>query len=61
MALLDLPGELLELRQSLRDFIDREIRPVEEAHRQEIQETGTFDTVKEQRLKLRKRSADTTR
>jgi len=58
VALLDLPGELLELRQSLRDFIDREIRPVEEAHRQEIQETGTFDTVKEQRLKLRKRSAE---
>jgi len=58
VALLDLPEELLELRQSLRDFIDREIRPVEEAHRQEIQETGTFETVKEQRLKLRKRSAE---
>ncbi|HEX9411431.1 MAG TPA: acyl-CoA dehydrogenase family protein [Actinomycetota bacterium] len=58
MPLQDIPKELLELRQSVRDFIDREIRPVEEAHRQEIQETGTFDTVKEERLKLRKRSAE---
>jgi acyl-CoA dehydrogenase len=58
VSLQDIPDELLELRQSLRDFIDREIRPVEEAHRQEIQETGTFDTVKEERLKLRKRSAE---
>ena len=58
MSLQDIPEELLELRQSLRDFIDREIRPVEEAHRQEIQETGTFHTVKEERLKLRKRSAE---
>ena len=58
MPLLDIPDELAELRQTLRDFIDREIRPLEEAHRQEIQETGTFDTVKEERLKLRKRSAE---
>jgi len=58
VPLQDIPKELLELRQSVRDFIDREIRPVEEAHRQEIQETGTFDTVKEERLKLRKRSAE---
>ena len=58
MLLQDIPEELLELRRSLRDFIDREIRPVEEAHRQEIQETGTFHTVKEERLKLRKRSAE---
>jgi len=58
VSLQDIPEELLELRQSLRDFIDREIRPVEEAHRQEIQETGTFHTVKEERLKLRKRSAE---
>jgi alkylation response protein AidB-like acyl-CoA dehydrogenase len=55
---MDIPDELVELRQTLRDFIDREIRPLEEAHRQEIQETGTFDTVKEERLKLRKRSAE---
>ena len=58
MELLDIPDELVEMRQTLRDFIDREIRPLEEAHRQEIQETGTFDTVKEERLKLRKRSAE---
>jgi len=58
VRLLDIPEELLELRQTLRDFIDREIRPLEEAHRQEIQETGTFETVKEERMKLRKRSAE---
>jgi acyl-CoA dehydrogenase len=58
VPLQDIPEELRDLRQSVRDFIDREIRPVEEAHRQEIQETGTFDTVKEERLKLRKRSAE---
>lgn len=58
MSLLDIPDELLELRQSLRDFVDREIRPVEDAHRQEIMETGTFETVREERLKLRKRSAE---
>jgi len=56
--LLDIPDEVLELRQTLRDFIDREIRPVEETHRQELQETGTFESVKEERLKLRKRSAE---
>jgi acyl-CoA dehydrogenase len=55
---VSIPDELLELRQTLRDFIDREIRPVEESHRQEIQETATFETVKDERLKLRKRSAE---
>ena len=58
MILLDIPEELLDLRQTLREFIDREIRPLEEAHRPGIQETGTFDTVREERLKLRKRSAE---
>ncbi len=55
MSLLNIPDEILELRDTLRDFIDREIRPVEEAHIQEIQETGTFEGAKEERLKLRKR------
>ncbi len=58
MALLNIPEELLELRSSLRQFIDREARPIEDAHRQEIQETGTFETAKEEGLKLRKRSAE---
>jgi alkylation response protein AidB-like acyl-CoA dehydrogenase len=46
------------LRSSLRQFIDREVRPLEETHRREIQETGTFETYKDERLKLRKRSAE---
>ena len=45
MSPVSIPDELLELRQTLRDFIDREIRPVEESHRQEIQETATFESV----------------
>ena len=37
MPVRNVPEELVELRQSLRDFIDREVRPAEEAHRQETQ------------------------
>ncbi len=58
MPVLNIPEELLELRTSLRQFIDREIRPMEEAHRQEIQETGTFEAMKDERMKVRKRSAE---
>jgi alkylation response protein AidB-like acyl-CoA dehydrogenase len=58
VALLNIPEEVLELRSTLRDFIDREIRPIEEAHRQEIHETGTFEGAKAERLKLRRRSAE---
>jgi len=58
VPLQSIPDELVELRSSLRQFIDREVRPLEETHRREIQETGTFDTYKDERLKLRKRSAE---
>jgi len=58
VPLLNIPDELTELRSSLRRFIDREVKPIEEAHRQEIQETGTFETLEEEALKLRKRSAE---
>jgi len=58
MTLLNIPDELVELRSSLRQFIDREVRPVEDAHRQEIVETGTFAALKEECLKVRKRSAE---
>src|SRR5437762_2659400 len=59
-------GEVLDHakgRPSRRDdhsavFIDREIRPLEESHRPEIQETGTFEGITDERLKLRKRSAE---
>ena len=58
VGLLNIPDELVELRSSLRQFIDREVRPIGDAHRQEIQETGTFETIKDENLKLRKRSAE---
>ena len=50
--------ELIDLRESLRDFVDREVRPVEEGYRQEIQETGTFEAYKDERAKMRRRSAE---
>jgi acyl-CoA dehydrogenase len=53
-----IPEEVLELRSSLRQFVDREVRPVEEGYRQEIQETGTFAAYLEEKLKMRKRSAE---
>jgi alkylation response protein AidB-like acyl-CoA dehydrogenase len=55
---LAIPSELLDLRETLRDFIEREVRPLEESHRQEIQETGAFEAYKDERLKMRKRSAE---
>jgi alkylation response protein AidB-like acyl-CoA dehydrogenase len=58
VPVLNIPEEILELRSTLREFVDREIRPIEESHLQEIQETGTFAGAKEERLKLRKRSAE---
>ncbi len=58
MPLLNIPAELVELRSSLRQFLDREVRPVEDEHRQEIQETGVFEGLKDVRAKIRKRSAE---
>src|SRR5438034_5872822 len=58
MPLLSIPEEHIELRSSLRQFIDREVRPLEESHRQDILEPSTFPGIGEERLKLRKRSAE---
>jgi acyl-CoA dehydrogenase len=55
---VDLAPELVELRTSLRQFVDREVRPVEDAHRPELQERSTFDGMPEERRRLRARSAD---
>ncbi len=57
MPVIDIPEELVELRGSLRSFLDREVRPVEESYRQDLLE-GRYDFVKEERRKLRKRSAE---
>ncbi len=58
MPLLNIPEEIVELRNTLRDFIEREVRPLEDSYRQEILDTGTFGAIKEESLKLRKRSAE---
>jgi acyl-CoA dehydrogenase len=58
VAFASIPPELIELRTSLRRFIDREIRPVEDEHRQEIQETNFYTGIKDDRAKIRKRSAE---
>jgi alkylation response protein AidB-like acyl-CoA dehydrogenase len=58
MSIVSIPSELLELRQSVVDFIDREIRPVEATYAQELQETGGIEAADEERKKIRKRSAE---
>jgi acyl-CoA dehydrogenase len=57
VPVVHIPDELTELRGSLRQFLDREVRPVEESYRQDILE-GRYDFVKDERRKLRKRSAE---
>ena len=58
MSVIQIPSELIELRNSVRDFIEREIRPVEQKYAQEVQETGTIAAAEEERRKLRKRSVE---
>ncbi|HUG88432.1 MAG TPA: acyl-CoA dehydrogenase family protein [Actinomycetota bacterium] len=57
MAFVSIPEELLELRTTLRRFIEREIAPVEESYARQIQE-GDYSFIKDERAKLRKRSAE---
>ena len=45
MPLLNIPEEVIELRNTLRDFIDREVRPIEESHRQEKAPKGKIHRV----------------
>jgi alkylation response protein AidB-like acyl-CoA dehydrogenase len=54
----NIPEELLELRTSLRQFVEREVDPAEQPHQQEIRETGTFGSYQEERQKMRRRSAE---
>jgi alkylation response protein AidB-like acyl-CoA dehydrogenase len=58
MPLLNIPDELLELRSSLRQFIEREVTSREQPYQQEIRETGSFESYKEERQKMRRRSAE---
>ncbi len=57
MPILQIPDELAELRSSLRQFIEREVAPIEEGYRQQINE-GDLAPLKDERRKLRKRSAE---
>ncbi|MGH2722934.1 MAG: acyl-CoA dehydrogenase family protein [Actinomycetota bacterium] len=57
MSVVQIPSELIELRSTLRDFIDREVRPVEESYRQDILD-GNYAPLKDERRKIRKRSAE---
>jgi alkylation response protein AidB-like acyl-CoA dehydrogenase len=58
VPLLNIPEELTELRDSLRRFVEREVGPREEPYLAEIRETGTFESYKEERQKMRRRSAE---
>ena len=58
MSVIAIPDEILELRSSLRQFIEREVRPLEEQHVREINEAGTYEGMAQDKLRLRKRSAD---
>ncbi len=58
MPLLNIPDELVEVRTSLRQFIEREVTSREQPYQHEIRETGTFDAYKEERQKMRRRSAE---
>jgi acyl-CoA dehydrogenase len=58
MPVIAIPEEILELRASLRQFIDREVRPLEDRHAQEINESGAYEGMREDKLNLRRRSAE---
>lgn len=56
-SLLRIPDELLDLRATLRDFLTREVRAIEDAHREEIQ-SGRLDGLKQEVARVRRRSAE---
>ncbi|MGH2785293.1 MAG: acyl-CoA dehydrogenase family protein [Actinomycetota bacterium] len=58
MSVIQIPSELIELRSSVRDFIEREVKPIEQKYAQELQETGTIQKAEEERRKIRKRSVE---
>jgi acyl-CoA dehydrogenase len=58
MSVIAIPDEILELRASVRQFIDREVRPLEERHVRELNEAGTYEGMPQDKLRLRQRSAE---
>jgi len=58
MSAIQIPSELIELRQSIRDFIEREVKPAEAKYAQELQETGAIANAEEEKKKIRRKSAE---
>jgi alkylation response protein AidB-like acyl-CoA dehydrogenase len=58
VSVIAIPEEIVDLRDAVRQFIDREVRPLEEQHRPELNETGTYDGMPQDKLHLRRRSAE---
>ena len=56
MAVIAIPDEYVALTDALRDFVDREVRPLEDARAKELQETGHIAEAVELRRGLRKKS-----
>jgi acyl-CoA dehydrogenase len=57
VSVVQLPEELVALREAIRTFIQREVAPREALYAQEITETGTFAALQQEKRALRKRSA----
>ena len=57
MTVVQLPEELVALRDAIRAFVRREVAPKEALYAQEITETGGFAAFEQERRALRKRSA----
>ncbi|MFN2544557.1 MAG: acyl-CoA dehydrogenase family protein, partial [Actinomycetota bacterium] len=53
-----LPQDFQDLLASYRSFLDREVRPVEERHAQQLQDEIFSDGMREEGLQLRRKSAE---
>ncbi|MFA5891298.1 MAG: acyl-CoA dehydrogenase family protein [Actinomycetota bacterium] len=53
-----IPTELEEVRSSFKSFLDREVRPVEERFRSQLQEDEWTDEMRAEGMRLRKKSAE---
>jgi alkylation response protein AidB-like acyl-CoA dehydrogenase len=56
VPVIAIPEEYAALTDALRDFVAREVRPTEDAHAQELQQTGHIADAVEIRRGLRKKS-----
>src|SRR6266571_2557124 len=53
-----IPQDYADLLSSFRSFLDREVRPVEERYAQQMQEDVFTDDMREEGLRLRRKSAE---